>query len=225
MKTRATTLLVLVALVALIVSSVVHAGIPRKYSLVVPVGPAPHLFPHAKPFKQMSLSELEKHQQAALAHYRYVSRFFLRWRSKNAQARDLYGLTIKACRFTGILEPANYCWYAAAARWTAKELAETQKKIEARRTVTTPAHIALWRCIEAGESGGDGVHPGSESASNGTHFNVLQMTNPWAGHNPIGQSYATIEAWAEQEYAANHFSRLWLVGQWAQTVGPCLQYA
>lgn len=88
-----------------------------------------------------------------------------------------------------------------------------------------PAHLALWRCIEKGESGGDGVHPGSERASNGSHFNVLQMTNPWAGFDPIGLSYSVIERAAEQQYAASGYSRGWLSGQWQQTIGPCWGYA
>lgn len=88
-----------------------------------------------------------------------------------------------------------------------------------------PAHLALWRCLEKGESGGDGIHPGSEAASNGTHFNVLQMTNPWAGLNPIGLSYAAIEQAAETQYARSGYSRSWLGGQWAQTIGPCWGYA
>lgn len=88
-----------------------------------------------------------------------------------------------------------------------------------------PAHLALWRCIEQGESGGDGVHPGSETASNGSHFNVLQMTNPWAGINPIGLSYTAIEQAAESQYAASGYSRAWLNGQWGQTIGPCWAYA
>lgn len=181
MKTRATTLLVLVALVALIVSSAVHAGIPRKHSLVVPVGPAPHLYPHAKPFKEMSLSELEKHQQAALAHYRYVSRFFLRWRSKNAQARDLYGLTIKTCRATGILEPANYCWYAAAARWTAKELAETKKKIRAQRPASPSWLVAAFECIHS--------HEGAWNANTGnSYYGGLQFG--WSEWQRFGGRYA-----------------------------------
>lgn len=88
-----------------------------------------------------------------------------------------------------------------------------------------PAHLALWRCIERGESGGDGVHHGFEGASNGSHFNVLQMTNPWAGINPIGLSYTVIEQAAETQYAASGYSRDWLIGQWGQTIGPCWGYA
>lgn len=88
-----------------------------------------------------------------------------------------------------------------------------------------PAHLALWRCIERGESGGDGVHPGFEGASNGSHFNVLQMTNPWAGINPIGLSYAEIEQAAESQYRASGYSHAWLERQWGQTIGPCWQYA
>lgn len=103
-------------------------------------------------------------------------------------------------------------------------LTEQIRTLQAVRD-TQPAHLRLWRCIEAGESGGDGVHHGFEGASNGSHFNVLQMTNPWAGINPIGLSYAAIEQAAEAQYAASGYSRSWLEGQWGQTIGPCWRYA
>lgn len=90
-------------------------------------------------------------------------------------------------------------------------------------------HMRLWRCIAGypgarydgttGESGGD------PRASNGTHFNVLQMTNPWRGVNPIGMSPRQVMRVAEEGYAASGYSRSWLEGQWGQTVGPCLTYA
>lgn len=109
-----------------------------------------------------------------------------------------------------------------------RELWKALGRIDSRlRTLQSarPAHLGLWRCIERGESGGDGVHPGSERASNGTHFNVLQMTNPWAGLNPVGLSYRAVERAAETQYAASGYSRAWLQGQWGQTVGRCWRYA
>lgn len=209
-----------------------------------PIGPTPALFPHQKPFSKMTLSQVEAFQVKALHHYRSVVHSYLAWRKANSTAvRSMkvelatativpptVAVTHVRCAALGIMTPPHFCWYAKATRWTAHELAKTRAQLSARqrarqRAAAQPAHLALWRCIERGESGGDGVHPGSESASNGTHFNVLQMTDPWAGHDPIGQSYATIEAWAEQEYAANGYSRSWLEGQWGQTISPCWQYA
>lgn len=104
-------------------------------------------------------------------------------------------------------------------------LTEQIRTLQAVRD-TQPAHLRLWRCIEVGESGGDGVHHGSERASNGSHFNVLQMTDPWGrDFHPIGKSYQEVEAEAEKQYAASGYSRSWLDGQWHQTIGPCWGYA
>lgn len=92
-----------------------------------------------------------------------------------------------------------------------------------------PAHLALWRCIAgypgARPGGGAGESWGNPRASNGSHFNILQMTDPWAGIHPIGMSPEGIMAAAEAQYAASGYSRAWLIGQWGQTIGPCWGYA
>jgi hypothetical protein len=117
-------------------------------------------------------------------------------------------------------------WFETSRRIAGARLSKLQAEIRAAKIrAALPAHLRLWRCIEVGESHGDGVHPGETSASNGSHFNVLQMTDPWYGIHPQGQSYEAIEAYAERMYAAYHYSRSWLEGQWGETIGRCWQYA
>lgn len=230
MKTRATTLLSLTITVIALIAATSAQGAAK--SIDVPVGPQPHTLAHAKPFSKMSLSEIEHFQRHALARYLYVSRYFLHWRETH-YVRYLLAADerMSPCSATGVLEPANYCWYAKAARWTQRELSETEKKLA---LTMLPSHIALWRCIAgypgARPGGGTGESGGYQGASNGTHFNVLQMTMPWGEGSyyvadPIHATADSVIAAAERGYAANGYSRSWLTGQWGQTVGPCLSFA
>lgn len=95
--------------------------------------------------------------------------------------------------------------------------------------VFSAGHVSLWRCIAgypgARSDGTTGESGGYTGASNGSHFNILQMTDPWYGINPIGMSADAIMAKAEQEYARSGYSHVWLYGQWGATVGNCMGYA
>lgn len=99
-------------------------------------------------------------------------------------------------------------------------------ELRALQAVPPPvAHEALWRCIAgypgARPGGGTGESGGDPAASNGSHFNILQMTNPWSGIDPIGMSPDAIMRAAEAQYIASGYSHDWLTSQWGQTMGPC----
>jgi hypothetical protein len=95
-------------------------------------------------------------------------------------------------------------------------------------------HEALWRCIAgypgARSDGESGESRGDNQASNGSHFGILQMTDPWGTG-----TYRVLDARrlspqevmrrAELAYRASGYSRAWLAGQWGATVGACWQYA
>lgn len=139
------------------------------------------------------------------------------------------------CPSIGIRAPATVCARAARLNHARAVLRVIDARLEAarvaaeeaRRLAALPAHLALWRCIEVGESHGDGTHPGDQNASNGTHFNVLQMTDPWGSQklHPIGLPYDVIEMEAEREYERSNYSSSWLQGQWGQTIGGCWSHA
>lgn len=118
----------------------------------------------------------------------------------------------------------------ALSRVLPRVVGEIRTLEDARAAEPQPVtHERLWKCI-AGypgyrPGGGSGESGGSTNASNGSHFNILQMTNPWAGINPIGMSADSIMSAAESQYAASGYSHSWLFGQWGQTLGPCMDFA
>lgn len=225
MKTRATTLLSLTITVIALIAATSAQGAAK--SIDVPVGPQPHTLAHAKPFSKMSLSEIEHFQRHALARYLYVSRYFLHWRETHYVRYLLAADTrMSPCSATGVLEPANYCWYAKAARWTHKELSETRKRISERRSSATagfPPHHALWVCI--------GGHEGSPTSINPNgHYGMLQMTYDWLGYirGRASDYPQSVQEWAaEKAWGDNSYSHGFLVGQWLEWDGAyeCLDYA
>lgn len=189
---------------------------------------------HHKPFKQMTLTELAQFQQRSVHFHHRAVRFWLKQRRNHTLVfRGLLDLTppMQRCKAIGVRAPRETCFHARAWRWTTKELAETRAKIAAARR---PSHLPLWRCIAgypgARTDGTTGESGGYSGASNGSHFNVLQMTMPWGQGSyyvadPTKLSADQVIAAAERGYAANNHSRGWLYGQWGQTIGNCMGFA
>jgi hypothetical protein len=215
---------VLVAIAALTLAPTVFAKSERQL--------------HHKPFKQMTLTELAQFQQRSINFHHRAVRFWLKQRRNHTLVfRGLLDLTppMTRCKAIGVRAPHETCFHASAWRWTMKELAETRVKIAARaREAARASHLALWRCIAgypgARTDGTTGESGGYSGASNGSHFNVLQMTMPWGTGSyyvadPTKLSAGQIISAAERGYAANRYSRGWLYGQWGQTVGNCMGFA
>lgn len=186
--------------------------------------------PTSSKWSAMTLSQREHVVVHSIHRERSHVLWWVKHRSPDPALAGLVSFGPARCPLIGIPAPASVCAAAARARHASVVLGRIRAVIERVRAaeaarLALPAHLSLWRCIERGESGGDGVHPGDPNASNGTHFNVLQMTEPWYGLHPVGLPYSTIETAAESEYAANHYSSSWLEGQWGQTIGSCWGYA
>lgn len=222
-RTRWAVLAVLVTALLLILSSTAVA-VP----IVSPTGPPIALYPHSKPIAKMTLREKETFQEHALQHYRSVVRAFLSWRKANlvsAEALTSRTMTGAAflphCKALGIAAPANVCWYAAATRWTTRELTKTQLKIKALEA--WPAHHSLWLCIH----GSEGAWDDPNSGNNG-HYGGLQMHPGW-GHGTAyyaNQSSQLVqERAAEDAYVKSGYDPHFLTQQWGQTIGPCWSYA
>lgn len=136
------------------------------------------------------------------------------------------------------------CWAHLPRRWSRVcDRARRQMNLHRRLLATAsarlgalavPSHLALWRCIAgypgARPGGGTGESGGYEGASNGSHFNVLQMTRPWGSgsyyiSDPASVSAGAVIEAAERGYAANGYSTSWLSSQWGQTISPCWRFA
>lgn len=179
--------------------------------------PAPsgaHTLPHRKPFSQMSLREVERYQQRSIAHAQGLIRF---WENRRPSAPDR--------ALSAVKPPYEVWWHRRQLGWLRSELARTRAAL--RRTVGPqgfPPHHALWTCISRYEGSPTSVNP------NG-HYGMLQMHWNW-GYGIVGAassySQAAQEWAAERGYAASHYSRSFLYGQWFNydaAAGPCLQYA
>lgn len=117
----------------------------------------------------------------------------------------------------------------AAHRWLAGVASTRLKTLYPPPAPPAPVvgHWALWNCITNGAYTGA---PHEGNGYNGSYTGPLGMTTPWAGHYPTGSDWvhtpiATVYSYAEQEYAAHHYSRAWLSGQWPNTSPPCFRYA
>jgi hypothetical protein len=125
--------------VAIVLKDGNSATIRLKASHVIlePQGPKPRRFVPPNDIDRLDgLRRTEAAQEMALQRYRVVSRSYLRWRSEklvvSGPEEQLILAPIRSrCSATGILQPVNWCWYAHAARWTERELAETKVRIKA----------------------------------------------------------------------------------------------
>lgn len=126
--------------------------VTAKRVVVEPKGPKPKiLFPPPRDFQNLgsALLQLEARQVVALAKYRMVSRSYLRWRTKAFKPNTLvvrYPLRAR-CSAVNVVMPPNWCWYAHAAKWTERELANTRTRLKAEvgRDVWGPIDAYLRR--------------------------------------------------------------------------------
>lgn len=89
-------------------------------------------------------------------------------------------------------------------------------------TTSWPAHHQLWLCIHNHEASN---WQDQDSGGNG-HYGGLQMHPGWGygtSYYASSDSQMTQEQAAERGYAANGYSRAWLMGQWYHP--DCLAYA
>jgi len=161
---------------------------------------------HHPPIATMSLTQVEQFQIKALDHYRGVVRRWTRGHRVSSGTPSF-----PRCKYTNTHVPSFVCWHAAAARWTLRELHETQARI---RATAFPPHHALWMCIHNYEA--RDWH-NNDTGGNG-HYGGLQMHPGWG----YGTSYYAsadsqwVQEWsAERGYRASGYSYSWLVGQWA----------
>lgn len=119
------------------------------------------------------------------------------------------------------------------ARIDSRLAAKAAAEARARALAALPAHHALWMCIHGdpayrhGGGGEAGSWDNADTGGNG-HYGGLQM-HPYWGYGTSkyasNDSQAVQERAAESGYAASGYSRVWLNGQWGQTMGPCWGYA
>lgn len=180
-------------------------------------------YPHQRPLAAMPLPQLAAWQAHATTHYRYVWRRWWRGHRSQASARAAQ----PRCAAVGVRMPRWVCWYAAAARWEARELAQTRARLVAAAAPAPAGHWRLWACITDGAYAGA---PHEGDGYNGPYSGPLGMTTPWAGHYPqpgrdwVSSARAYVYATAEQEYAAHGYSSAWVYGQWPNTGPPCAAY-
>lgn len=188
-----------------------------------PAGPKPRvLYPPPRDFENLGshLKRIEARQLVALQKYRVVFRSYLRWRHAKIDLADpetefiLQPIRYR-CKATNVVMPANWCWYAQAARWTARELTETQGRlaVQARTLPATNDWVTAVRIVQR-------VYPGTESwllscsAAEGGHGEwVWYGGRRWSGGH-IGNDYLgmdTVGGWLQMRWST--FKPYWY-GYW-----------
>ena len=198
-------LVALMFLIALAVTSKAgEARVPKR--IQEPAGPKPQVLKTPADFDRFGdwLHRTQARQEVALARYRFVFRSYLRWR-KFQQARDPEVVFLPSrprgrCKALNIITPRNWCWYATAASWTARELAETRARIQDRRRL--PATRDWQTAVRITQR----VYPGTESwllscsAAEGGHGNwVWYGGRTWQGRH-VGNDFLgmdTVGGWMQ----------------------------
>jgi len=231
---RAYPYILTVALLAIVIVAVVlndgangasRQSVTTRF-LLEPAGPKPRiLYPPPADFENLGsyLKQTQARQQVALHRYQIVFRSYLRWRRGKATLlgpeTQLIPQPVRfRCTATNVVMPANWCWYAQAARWTARELEETQGRLDAaaRTLPATNDWVTAVRIVQR-------VYPGTESwllscsAAESSHGAwVWNGGGRWGGYHVGGDYLGMDKAGGWMQFRWSTFKPYWFGFRGAQ---------